>query len=123
MQEKQRPTKGDLMLAAGIVMLCALLFLIPWLSATGGDTVVVEKDGKPFGRYALDEDRTVDIDSHNRLVIRDGEAFMEWADCPDGDCLRQGKLDKTGGSIVCLPHRVVITVAGDSGVDAVAGGA
>jgi hypothetical protein len=37
---------------------------------------------------------------------------MAEADCPDGLCVKQHKIDKTGQTIVCLPHRVVIEIEG-----------
>ena len=30
------------------------------------------------------------------------------ADCPDHLCLKQKAVDSTGGTIVCLPNKVVI---------------
>ena len=33
---------------------------------------------------------------------------MIWADCPDHLCMKQHAIDKNGGTIVCLPNKVVI---------------
>ena len=48
---------------------------------------------------------------------------MEEADCPDGTCVRQGAIQTPGETIVCLPHRVTVTIVGNGegtgGVDAV----
>ena len=46
----------------------------------------------------------------NVLVIRDGEAFVESATCPDGICAAHRPVSHDGEQIVCLPHKVVITV-------------
>ena len=37
------------------------------------------------------------------------------ADCPDHLCLKQKAVDSTGGTIVCLPNKVVIE--GEKGSD------
>ena len=46
---------------------------------------------------------------------------MTDADCPDKLCVKTGRISKTGETIVCLPHRVVVEIIGaaadDSGVD------
>ena len=42
------------------------------------------------------------------LEIKDGEIKMIWADCPDHLCMKQHAIDKNGGTIVCLPNKVVI---------------
>ena len=64
--------------------------------------------------YRLDRDITVDIETEggvNRLVIRGGEAYVEYADCPDGICSAHSPISRMGESIACLPHRVIITVS------------
>ena len=33
---------------------------------------------------------------------------MTEADCPDHLCMKQKAVDSTGGTIVCLPNKVVI---------------
>jgi hypothetical protein len=35
---------------------------------------------------------------------------MEYADCPDKLCIRQGIVSRSGERIVCLPNRVSITI-------------
>ena len=44
------------------------------------------------------------------LVISDGKADMESADCPNQICVHHGAISHTGETIVCLPNRVVIEV-------------
>ena len=46
----------------------------------------------------------------NLLVIKDGKAFVETATCRDGICAAHAPISREGESIVCLPHKVVITV-------------
>ena len=59
----------------------------------------------------------------NTLVIKNGEAAVTRADCPDLICVNHRVVKRNGESIICLPHRVVITVISDAeenGVDAAA---
>ena len=46
----------------------------------------------------------------NHLVIHDGCARIEEADCPDKLCVKQGTVSESGESVVCLPNRVVVAV-------------
>lgn len=48
----------------------------------------------------------------NRLRIQNGQAKMEWADCPDQLCVHQKAISRTGESIICLPNQVVVSVQG-----------
>ncbi len=105
--------KRDLILVAAVLVLSAALYFLQG----GADSVTVKKDGEIVGSFFLGEDRAVDIGGTNTLVIENGEAYMKSATCPDKLCIRQGKIGKKGGSIVCLPNKVA--VESNSGFDAV----
>lgn len=113
-----RSLRNDLMLIGGLLAVVILAGLVLYLLREEGATVTVTVDGQPFGTYVLSEDRTVDIvtgeegEQRNRLVIRDGRAFVESATCPDGICIAHKPISRDGESIICLPHRVVITAEG-----------
>jgi hypothetical protein len=53
----------------------------------------------------------------NTLVIEGGRARIEAADCPDKLCVKQRAISKAGESIICLPHKLVIRISRESGVD------
>ena len=111
-----RTFRNDLLLVAALVLVFAVLGTVFFFSRTEGDTVIVTIDREIFGTYPLSEDVTVDIitgeqgEHLNRLIIRDGQAFVETASCPDGICAAHKPIYRNGESIVCLPNRVVVTV-------------
>lgn len=115
-ETKKRKLRNDLILIAALVVVLVLAGLAFWLLRGEGDTVVVEVDGKTYGTYALSTDRTVEIRTGeggkelNLLVIKDGKAYVETATCRDGICAAHSPIFRQGESIVCLPHKVVITV-------------
>lgn len=118
--------KGDLYLMVGC-LLAALVFCGLWLLLRQtGASVIVEQDGKETARYALLEDRTVRIEGaggYNLLVIENGEAWLSEANCPNLLCVKTGKIRYAGQSIVCLPHKLAVRIAGGaSALDAVTGG-
>ena len=114
--------RRDLLLILGLLILSALLWLALGLMPRGG-VAVVTVDGAQFGRYPLSRDRQVVIPGYdgveNLLVIAEGAARVTEADCPDKLCIGFGAISRQHESIVCLPHRVVITIEGgeESGVD------
>ena len=65
-------------------------------------------NGEEYGTYSLAEDREISVNGTNVCEIRDGRAKMTEADCPDHLCMRQSAIGDQGGTIVCLPNRVVI---------------
>ncbi len=108
--------RNDIILIVGILLVAALGLIYLFVFRAEGNTVKVTVDGKTYGVYSLSKDITEDIytgengEHHNRLVIKDGKAFMESATCPDGICVAHKAIFRNGESIVCLPHSVVITV-------------
>ena len=62
------------------------------------------------------QNQTVDINGiggQNRLIIENGRAYMQEADCPDKLCVKQGNISMKGQSIICLPHKVVAEIVAD----------
>ena len=65
----------------------------------------------------LQKDVYTEDGGHNRLVIKDGKAWVEEASCPDGICAAHKPIHREGESIVCLPNKVVVTVVTAEGGD------
>ena len=96
--------------ACGIALL--VIFLV---RSDEGSYVQVTVNGEVYGQYSLSEDQTIEIDTEygrNVLEIKDGEATMIEADCPDGYCMDQGSISGSTQTIVCLPNKVVVEVEG-----------
>lgn len=96
-----------------IIILFSFLFMM-WQQKKDAFTVEVSVDGTTVAAYKLDEEIDTWIDGYqggrNHLIIHDGYAKIDEADCPDILCVKQGTISKTGETIVCLPHRVVVTI-------------
>ena len=115
--------KNDWLLAAGITGLALMILAFQILTGkTDHAQVVVSIDGNPYGTYDLNTDQTVNINESNQIRIQDRTVRMIEADCPDQICVSRGLIRKSGQSIVCLPHRLVIRLeqAEDQELDAVA---
>lgn len=92
----------------GILLLAGILWVGMRLSKQGPDTIRITVDGEEYGIYYLSEDQIIPIGDTNICEIKDGRAFMLEADCPDHLCMKQKAIDENGGTIVCLPNKVVI---------------
>jgi len=104
--------RNDILLAAGFA-LAAVVLLVCLITGTGREAglVVITSNGTEYGRYSVSDEQVIDIDcgfGHNRVVISDGTVRMEDADCPDKYCISRGSISKSGETIVCLPHRLVV---------------
>ncbi|MCR2020112.1 NusG domain II-containing protein [Blautia pseudococcoides] len=105
----------------GIVLLIAFLcWLIPYIRGqfTYKEAQLrITVDGEEYGVYSLEEDQVIHIGDTNVCVIKDGYVSMTEADCPDHLCMKQKRISKEGGTIVCLPNRVVLEITGDESLD------
>ena len=97
-----------------IMILASFITIFLMQKKAGGQKVVVKVDGVTYGSYDLYENQTVDIETEegsNILVILDGKAFIESSDCPEQICVNTAAIsEKYPGIIVCLPHKVIISL-------------
>lgn len=101
--------KTERLFIAGILAAALLLWLGMWLARRGNhQTIRITVNGKEYGTYSLSEDQVIKIGDTNVCEIKDGKARMTEADCPDHLCLRQRAIGESGGTIICLPNKVVI---------------
>lgn len=106
--------RNDIIFIAVLLIVVSAIGLSYFFFRGEGDTVEVSLGGKERGSYSLNEDRTVEIKSergYNILVIKDGEAYVSEASCPDGICSAHKPVSRDGESIICLPNEVVISVS------------
>ena len=108
--------RNDLILIIAVLFTaCAFYGLRIILNRDGDGMVRVYRDKTLIASYSLTENReeVLSYDGHfNILVIRDGMVFIRDADCPDRLCVNQGKIYADGQSLICLPHRLTVTVQG-----------
>ena len=115
MNEKNKKVKSYVLLG-GVIGFALLLMLFNRVNSRNGELVVVSVDGEVVKELALDVDNELEVigfdGGKNKVVVRDGVCYVNEADCPDKLCIKQGGISKIGESIICLPHRVVVTIKG-----------
>ncbi len=118
----KRKLRNDIVLLAALLAAAFAVWGVIRLASREGKTAVVELNGRAVASYPLDTDIRAEIPSEgghmNVLVIKDGKASVESADCPDKLCVKQRPVSKAGQTIICLPHKLIIRIEGESGVDA-----
>ena len=118
MKKEKLFRKNDILFAAAVLVTAVVVYLAVYgIYGSKGINVQVMLDGEVYAEYPLEEDRRVQIkcvqeEGTNMLVIEDGSVSVTEADCPDKLCVKQRCISKDGESIVCLPHKLVITVVG-----------
>lgn len=120
--------KADfIVIAVVLAVVGVLVFFLYFVNGNDGKYVQVEHNGEIVETIELSKDfeKQYNFDGEtNTLVIKDGKADVVEANCKDGYCEKQMPIYRSGESIICLPHKLVVSVVNDSGndseVDAVA---
>lgn len=108
--------RNDILLGTGLLLAALCIWCAVFFAQKNRSRdslmVVVTVDGEEYYSGLLMDEREIDMDGHNKVVIADGEVCMEEADCPDKLCISQGKISKPGQTIICLPNKVMVTIKG-----------
>ena len=135
LKTNDHPTRRNLLLTGAAVLLAAIaivLCLLLRLRAGTEGVFVIRTAGGETLTVSADETRTVVIrdgafadaatgeGEENVIRIENGQAWMETANCPHGECVRQGILSAEtsrkrplGAWIICMPHGVTVEYRGD----------
>ena len=115
-----RKIRNDTILILVILAIVLSVFLVVYFNKREGTYVTVTVDGRYYATFPLNEDREVIIENPlsenyvNKLVIKDGKASVTEANCRDGICSAHAPIHLNGESIVCLPHKLAVTVTSES---------
>ena len=109
-------TKADLILMAAIVIIGLGISIFLAAGSHPGNKVEITKDGKLWGTYSLDGEHKITIRDGKELnvvKISGGKVTMESANCKNQVCVHHSPVSRTGESIVCLPHKIVVSIKGE----------
>lgn len=126
--------KGDKIIFIVILVVITLgfsgTFIYKNYMKSSDKIAVIKQDGNVLKRINLTKltnstEMTIKTkDGHfNKIVIEKDKIRILDADCPDKVCVKTGTISQPGDSIVCLPHKLIVTIEGNkthSEVDATA---
>ena len=116
MQNSANKIRNDLILICSILALALAAFLIFKACAKEGNRAVITVNGEVYKYISLDTDATYDVitgengEFKNTVTVKGGKVSVSYANCPDGVCQKHRAINHSGDSIICLPHRVALTV-------------
>lgn len=115
---KNTKIKRDIFLIAAFLCVALIIYAFLYLSSYEGDIVIVKVDGTVVKELPLNQDDEFTVSGFqggiNSIIIRNGSVLASDADCPDKLCVKTGKINRVGETIVCLPHRVVVEIKSNS---------
>ncbi|MCR5337762.1 MAG: NusG domain II-containing protein [Lachnospiraceae bacterium] len=112
----QKRVLNSVLFFAGVLLIAFGLLILRFVltdKEAAAKSVVVEADGSIVYAVPLSDDQTIPVQTEygeNIVRIENGKVFVESADCPKQICVHTAPIRDIGQTIVCLPHRVVISV-------------
>ena len=114
-------TLGDGILLCSIIFIALLSFaLTPRWMLSGGKVLEIRSGAKIVGRYSLNNHRRVKVGGRlgtTSVLIENGRARIESSPCPHKICCGMGAIGSEGGSLVCVPNEVIVTITGEQAED------
>lgn len=118
--------KGDII----IIVLLALVVVVGSVytfmqgASSLSRTVVITRDQEVLYEIKINKayERIINVEHeghYNIVHIKDGEVWIDSANCYNQVCVFERPISKPGQAIVCLPHKLVIEIKGEKnqGVD------
>ena len=118
--QKTPRLRYDLILISVLLFIALVFLAVSLLTRVEGSYVEITDHGVLVATYPLSRDGEYKLgDGSNTLVIKNGRAYMTYANCPGQHCVKTGKIGYVGENIICAYNEIIITVIGDSddGVD------
>lgn len=112
--------KGDIIVAAVILAVCAVSFLALYVfNNNTGNYAEIEQNGAVIHTMPLDEDAVYNVETDGKITntveVKNGSVSVTYADCPDQICVNHAPVSLSGESIICLPNEVVVSVIESNG--------
>ena len=122
--ERLRPTPGDALVVLAVLAAAGLVFFL--LLPKGGNflTAQIVLDQEVVTELPLSAlTGAVSFDVPGAaypitVEAQPGRIRVAHSDCPSQDCVRTGWVSRSGGQIVCLPNRLIITITGSDAPEA-----
>lgn len=113
--------KNDLLLIVFLLVLAAAIYIFLILKGNDGDySYEIRRDNTilhTIKRSELKMNRQFSVTTDHGTVIVEldpakGASILS-SPCPDQLCINQGRINKIGQTILCLPEKVLVTVTGN----------
>jgi len=108
--------KADILLGIALTLLCLCLSFFIAQSDVSPKYVKVTIGSELYGTYDLSQNQDITIKKNGHInVIRilNEQVQMIESDCKNQVCVKQGHIERTNQSIVCLPNHVMVIIEGE----------
>ncbi len=106
-------TKGDMILVAGIVASCLLIFLTAKWAKPTGSLVEISVQGNMYMQHDLARDAVIEVKGPlgtTVVQVANQRVRILSSPCRDKICVHMGTIDAHGGVLICAPNQVAVRI-------------
>lgn len=114
--------KNDIILISIIIVICLVFLLIINLNKKDAKYASVYYDSKLIKKIDLSIDNTYNVKGYNgnvKIVVKNNKIKVVKENSPKHLCSKQGYINKSYESIICLPNKIVIEIDSKDIIDTV----
>lgn len=103
-----------------LVIIACMVFILIFTNKAdvmSADIYVSDRLEKHIDDISGDDLQTYTLktgDGYNKICWQNNQIWVEEADCDNQTCVNFGELSSEGLSIICAPHKVVITLTANN---------
>ena len=108
--------RNDILLICVILCVASGVFVLFKNTLKNGKTAVVKVNNEVVFSSSLSKNCSKKItteEGYNIIEIKNGVVRVKEADCRDKICVNHRPIGKTGETVVCLPHKLVVEIEGE----------
>ena len=102
--------KNDLKMVILVILMVVLVLCTKKLIAKPGNYAIIYINGEKYKQLDLSENIEIYVNETNIVKTENGYVYMKSATCPDRLCIKQGKINTTDKTIVCLPNKITVKI-------------
>lgn len=102
--------KNDFKMVVLVILMVVLVICTINYTSKAGNYAIIYINGEVYKEVKLTKSMEVNVNNTNTLMVENGYAYITFANCPDKLCMKQGKINKTDESIVCLPNKINVKI-------------
>lgn len=103
------PQKRSVVIISSLIIIALASIFLKNIFSDKGTKAVITKSGETVCVMKLSKDAEHSLGT-NTVKIKDGKAYMSYAECPDKICFSHKPINKKGETIVCLPNRIIVEI-------------
>ena len=115
--------KGDFLIFGLIIVVVITAAIGFYRTPLAASTVTIYVDSREYATYTISEGYEKEIIvktdyGYNQVTLDSGTVAISDSDCPNYDCVQMGTISQAGDMLICLPHKLMITLEGGDSIDA-----